>query len=329
MSLADEIDAAAADGFSGVVSVSRGDDVDVERAYGLADRAHGIPITVDTRFGIASGTKGFTALVVMSLVDEGRLELAAPVRPVLGRDLPLIDDAVTVEQLITHTSGIGDYVDESTDGELDDYQLRVPVHTLGTTEGYVAALDGFAPKFAPGDRFEYCNSGYVVLALVAERVTGVPFADLVTNRVTGPAGMTRTSFLRSDRLPGSAAIGYLPDGRSNVLHLPVRGSGDGGMYSTAADVRSFWAALFAGRIVEPSRVAEMTRPHARSDHEPLAYGMGFWMPTAGPRVVLTGGDVGVSFWSVHDPTTALTYTVLSNTAEGAGPMKRRLSALLD
>jgi CubicO group peptidase (beta-lactamase class C family) len=326
VTVAGEIDKAAADGFSGVVSVSGAGVVEFERAYGLADRAHGVPVTVETQFGIASGTKGFTALVVMSLVEDGLLDLATPVRPILGADLPLIDDTVTVAQLLTHTSGIGDYVDESADGELDDYLLRVPVHTLATTEGYVAAIDGFPQKFVPGERFEYCNSGYVVLALVAERTAGQPFADLVAERVTGPAGMTHTEFLRSDLLPGSAALGYLPDGRTNVLHLPVRGSGDGGAYSTAADVRAFWTALFAGRIVSAERVAELTRRHARTDRE--GYGLGVWLPLTGPQVMLTGGDVGVSFWSVHDPTTGLTYTVLSNTAEGAGPMKRRLDALL-
>jgi CubicO group peptidase (beta-lactamase class C family) len=325
---ADEIDQAAANGFSGVVSISRAGAVEFEKAYGLADRAHQVPATVETQFGIASGTKGFTALVVMSLIEDGLLDLATRVRPVLGADLPLIDDSVTVEHLLAHTSGIGDYVDESADAELEDYLLRVPVHTLDATEGYVAALDGFPQKFAPGERFEYCNSGYVVLALVTERVAGRPFAELVAERVTGPAGMTLTEFLRSDRLPGSAALGYLPDGRTNVLHLPVRGSGDGGAYSTAADIRAFWTALFAGRIVPAGRAAEMTRRHARTDRETICYGLGFWLPVDGPQVLLTGGDVGVSFWSVHDPTTGLTYTVLSNTAEGAGPMKRRLDALL-
>jgi CubicO group peptidase (beta-lactamase class C family) len=313
--------------FSGVVSVSRGGGVDFERAYGLADRAHGIANTVGTQFGIASATKGFTALVVASLIDEGRLATSTPARSILGTDLPLIDDRVTVEQLLMHTSGIGDYVDEDVVGD-DDYVLTVPVHTLSETEGYVAALDGFPQKFTPGERFSYSNAGYVVLALLAERAAGPPLRDLVADRVWRPAGMADTAFLRMDDLPGRAAIGYLPDGRTNVLHLPVRGSGDGGAFSTVADLRSFWVALFAGRILDPARVADVVRPRVDVAAEGLRYGLGFWLAADGPEVRLVGGDAGVSFSSSHDPTTGRTCTVVTNFSSGASAILRRLQLLL-
>ena len=105
-------------------------------------------------------------------------------------------------------------------------------------------LGGYPTKFAADERFSYCNGGFVVLALIAERASGVPFHELVAQRVCEPAGMSETAFLRSDELPGGTALGYLAaDGlRTNVLHLPVRGSGDGGIYTTAADVRAFWEA---------------------------------------------------------------------------------------
>jgi CubicO group peptidase (beta-lactamase class C family) len=311
--------------FSGVVSVSRGEAVEFEQAYGLADRAHGVLNTVDTQFGIASATKGFTALVIAALIDNGGLEMSASARSLLGADLPLIDDRVTVEQLLTHTSGIGDYVDEDV-VEDDDYVLTVPVHTLGETDGYVAALDGFAQKFAPGARFSYCNGGYVVLALLAERAAGTPFRDLVAERVWRRAGMTDSAFLRMDDLPGRAALGYLPDGRTNVLHLPVRGSGDGGAFSTVADFRSFWVALFAGRILDSARVAEIVRPYVDVQAEGLRYGLGFWLAEDGPEVRLVGGDAGVSFISSHDPTTGRTCTVVTNFSSGASAIMRRLQA---
>ena len=140
----------------------------------------------------------------------------------LGRDLPLIDDGVTIEHLLSHRSGIGDYLDEDAgDFDLSDYPMPVPVHELATTEDYLAVLDGHPTKFAPGQRFAYCNGGYVVLALIVERASGVPFHDVVRERVCEPAGMHDTAFLRSDELPGNAALGYLEiDGvwRSNVFH---------------------------------------------------------------------------------------------------------------
>lgn len=312
------LDAIAAEtSFSGVVSVDG-----LEKAYGLADRSYEIANRVDTQFAIASGAKGLTALAVVSLFEDERLDLSTPARSVLGDDLPLIGDDVTVEHLLSHRSGIGDYLDEENEVDLSDYLMPVPVHALATTEQYVAALDARPPKFPAGERFAYCNSGYVVLALTAERVSGVPFHDLVLERVCGPAGMNDTAFLRSDELPARAARGYLlVDGRwrSNILHLPVRGSGDGGIYTTAADVASLWRAFFAGRIVSERWVAEMTR--RRSER----YGLGFWLDELTDDVILEGCDAGVSFRSVHDPHTGTTSTVISNTTDGAWPVCRYLN----
>ena len=327
--LENELDALAAEtGFSGVVRVEGSDGVEFEGAWGLAHRGYGIPNTADTRFATASGTKGLTALTVVSLIEEGRLELATTARSVLGGDLPLIDDEVTVEQLLAHRSGIGDYLDEE-DEDLDfaDYLLPVPVHELATTEQYLAVLDGYPTKFPPGERFAYCNGGYVVLALIAERVSGVPFHMLVQQRVCERAGLADTEFLRSDELPRRTAFGYLEvDGawRTNVFHLPVRGSGDGGIYTTAADVSAFWSAFFDGRIVSPEWVREMTRP--RSDTtEGMRCGLGFWLHASTDAVLLDGSDTGVSFHTVHDPGAGGTRTVISNTTDGAWPLVRYLS----
>src|SRR4029079_1428258 len=122
---------------------------------------------------------------------------------------------------------------------------------------------GFPTKFPPGERFSYNNAAFVVLALIAERVSGVPYPELVRTRVCEPAGMTHTSFIRSDEPEAGVAIGYLSeDGpRTNVLHLPVVGGGDGGAVSTLADIAALWTALFKGRIVSSDTVAEMTRSH--------------------------------------------------------------------
>src|SRR5687768_16044816 len=144
-----ELDALAAEtSFSGVVRVDDRDGVRVEKAYGLAHRGWGIPNEVDTRFATASATKGLTALAVMSLVEEGRLGLDTTARSVLGADLPLIADDVTVEHLLAHRSGIGDYLDEAAEMDLADYLMPVPVHELDTTESFLRVLDGFETKFA-------------------------------------------------------------------------------------------------------------------------------------------------------------------------------------
>jgi len=307
--------------FSGAVRVDESDRVVMAKAYGLADRAHEIANTLETRFAIASGTKGLTALTVMSLVEDGRLGLSTPARSVLGEDLPLIRDDVTVEHLLSHRSGIGDYLDEETEPDLGDYLMPVPVHDLASTDRYLVALEGHRTKFDPDERFSYCNSGYVVLALIAERVAGLPFHELVQRRVCDRAGLADTEFLRSDELPGRTAIGYLEtEGlRSNIFHLPVLGSGDGGIYTTAADVHAFWQALFAGAIVSRRCLDEMLRPRTHEASGARGYGLGFWLSPP-DAVSLVGMDAGVSFCSRHDPDRQLTTTVLSNTTKGAPPI---------
>jgi CubicO group peptidase (beta-lactamase class C family) len=313
--------------FSGVVRIDRADRIELEKAYGLAHRGFEIPNQVDTRFAIASGTKGLTALAVVCLIEDGLLGLSTAARSVLGEDLPLIDDAVTIEHLLSHRSGIGDYLDEEVWLDLSDYPIPVSVHKLARTEDYLAVLEGHPTKFAPGERFAYSNGGYVVLALIAERASGVPFHELVRERVCEPAGMRDTAFLRSDELPGRTALGYLTiDGvwRTNVFHLPVRGSGDGGIYSTVADVSSFWRAFFAGQIVSRDWVGEMVRARSDVPSESMRYGLGFWLHESTDTVMLVGDDAGVSFCSVHDPRSRVTHTVISNASDGAWPITEYL-----
>jgi hypothetical protein len=143
--------------------------------------------------------------------------------------------------------------------------------------------------------------------------------------------MHDTAFLRSDALPGRTALGYVTiDGkeRTNVFHLPVRGTGDGGMSTTAADVVAFWRALWAGRIVPARWVTEMVRPRSVATELSMRSGLGFWLHEASDVVMLEGCDAGVSFRTVHDPGSGLTHTVLSNTTDGAWPVTRMLDAQL-
>lgn len=309
--------------FSGSICVAAGDGTGWSAAYGAASRRFGIVNRPETSFGIASGTRSMTALTVMSLVEEGLLSIGRTARSVLGADLPLIDDRVTVEHLLTHRSGIGDYFDEDAGLSVTDHVIPVPVHRLSCTEAYLEILQGHPMIFTPGERFAYCNSGYVVLALIAERVSGHPFSELVQRRVCDPAGMIGARFARGDAPPAGSAEGYLlveGEWRTNVLHLPVLGSGDGGMYATAADFTKFWAALFAGRIVSRSSVDAMLEPRSEVPSERRRYGMGFWLHRSSRIVQLEGLDAGISFQSVHDPGSARTLTTISNTSEGAWPI---------
>jgi CubicO group peptidase (beta-lactamase class C family) len=329
--LAALVDTLIAEGhFSGVVRVDRGGETVLERAAGWAHRGHQVPMTMDTRLAMASGSKGFTALVVLSLAADGTLPLATPARELLGTDLPLVDDRVTVEHLLGHRSGIGDYLDEGDGYQVDDYVMTVPVHQLADSNDYLKVLDGHTQPFTPGERFAYNNAGFVLLAILAERAAGTAFVDLVQQRVCIPANMVDTAYLRSDTLPDGTALGYLyADGhRSNVLHLPVRGSGDGGAYTTVADVHRLWQALLDAAVVDGATLAAAWRPRSDVPAERSRYGLGFWLHATGPGVMLEGYDAGVSFRTVHDPDSDTTHTVIANWSDGAWPITRALDQLL-
>ena len=303
--------------------------IEFEQAYGLADRAHDIANTPGTQFATASATKGLTALAVVRLIEDGALALTTTARSVLGSDLPLIDEAVTVEHLLAHRSGIGDYLDESAGNEVTEYLMPVPVHELAETEQFLAVLGGHETVSPPGERFAYNNGGYMVLALIAERVSGVGFHELVARTVCEPAGMRDTAFLRSDELPGSAALGYIAaDGlRTNILHLPVRGNGDGGIYSTAADISRLWRAFFAGQ----DRLGGLGRRDGaaaqRGCERVEAIRPWFLAARVSDVVMLEGYDAGVSFWSSHDPASGTTRTVISNWTDGAWPIAELLGTM--
>jgi CubicO group peptidase (beta-lactamase class C family) len=208
MTLRDDLETLADEkAFSGVVVVSRHGDRLVEFARGLADRANGRPNTLTTRFGIASATKGLTALTVASLIESRQLRADTTLRSLLSDALPMVDPAVTIEQLLGHTSGVGDYLDEDELGDVDDYVMSIPVHRLDTPSQYLPALDGHAQKSPPGSSFAYNNGGYAMLSIAVEIAGGRSFYDLVQERVLDPAGMVDTRFERSDRLPAGVAIG--------------------------------------------------------------------------------------------------------------------------
>ena len=144
-------------GFSGAVRVDREGDTVVCAAYGLADRAHRILATVDTQFAIASGTKSLTAVTVMALVEQGTLRLDTTARSLLGEDLPLVGDGVTVEHLLAHRSGIGDYLDAVSYTHLDVYKRQPSCCTWPTGQ----AASSQATCAAAPPRWNGCSGRWV------------------------------------------------------------------------------------------------------------------------------------------------------------------------
>jgi CubicO group peptidase (beta-lactamase class C family) len=309
--------------FSGVVRVQHRGAVILEFACGHSDRANERANNLETRFAVASGAKALTALTIMSLVESGTLALETTVRSVVVDELANVDEAVTIDHLLTHRSGVGDYLDESAGGDVDDHVLgSLSAHTLETARDYLPLLNGREQQSLPGEQFVYNNSGFVMLSLVLETTTG-SFHQAVRDQVFARASMPNAGFFRSDDLPANTAHGYLANGRSNVFHLPVIGMGDGGVFLTLDDTTAFWDALLSGRIVSLESVAAMTA-EISVYNDARSYGRGFWLGPGADHVWIEGMDAGVSFQSGVFRSAEVTYAVLSNTSEGAWPLVRAI-----
>ncbi|MFW5716589.1 MAG: serine hydrolase domain-containing protein [Spirochaetota bacterium] len=316
--------------FSGVVSVT-GLHEPFVRAYGLAERAHGIANTPETRFGIASGTKFLTALAIGTLVDAGAFAFTTPVQELLSFDLPRFHDGITIHHLLTHTSGIFDYYDEELVEDFDNFFVSIPWYQLTTPRDYLPLFQDEAMKFDPGARFSYSNGGYILLGIVVEEVTGRLFRQVVAESVLAAAGMDDSGFFALNQLPERTATGYmvLEDGtiQSNVYNLPRIGASDGGAFLTAADAERLWKAFFAGRIVAPETRDIFTTGHVpTNEHVSYGYGLYIWNEPDEPAYFIVGGDAGVGFDSRHFPERGVTATILSNVTNGEDAMRGALYA---
>lgn len=324
--------------FSGVVMVRRGGQIVHMNGYGLAHRAEEIPNRINTRFGTASGTKTFTAVAVCQLVDAGKIDLHAPITEYIRHRLPQYDPRVTVHHLLSHTSGIADYLDDDLSDE--DYAAlftRYPVYTLRGPADYLPMFPA-GMAFTPGERFVYNNGAYILLALLVETQSGMPYADYVEQHVFAKAGMLDSGFFESDHLPARTALGYLADKgdgiwRTNVFLLPVRGGGDGGAYVTAPDMNKFWDALFGGQLMSsPLRDQMISIQSTDADDPTVHYGYGLWIGTdaAGQiiRYSVIGEDQGVAFSSVFLPLHDSVVTVISNTKGPTWALSRDLRAAI-
>ena len=324
-----------ADGdFSGAFCVS-GPDGDIFRqARGWRNERERLPNLHDTAFGIASGAKMFTGLAACKLIDEKKLALDDKICDALKRDLGRIDKGATIFQLLTHTSGVGDYIDEEAEDSAERLQAlrdKYPAHLWESLEYYLQMISPLPMKFEPGARFCYSNSGYVLLGLAIEAASGVSYQRFVHENIIAPCGLERTGFYRADSLPANAARGYMRDDetgewRSNVFSLPILGGSDGGIFTCADDLRKLWAAIFSGKILSPEMTEAFLKPQARID-EDESYGLGVYRHEKGDDLLYfaVGGDAGVDFFTAYFPRAGLVASALGNTEKNTFSLLEELA----
>ncbi|HEX4441682.1 MAG TPA: serine hydrolase domain-containing protein [Thermoanaerobaculia bacterium] len=239
---------AAADKFSGVVLMAKDGRPFLLDAVGLADRAFAVPNRTDTRFNIGSINKVFTQVAIAQLAAEGKLALGDTIRKHLPDSKIPEADRITIQQLLTMTSGMGDFFGERFEA--------TPKDRVRTLRDYLSLFETDPLKFAPGTGRGYSNAGYVVLGLIVEKASGRDYFDYVRERIFAPAGMKSTDASSPDAVVPNLAVGYTRDDpkapwRSNVYGLPGHSSSAGGGYSTAEDLLAFDRALRGDKLLPP------------------------------------------------------------------------------
>ena len=288
------------------VFVLSGNDTLLLRSYGHANLEDSVATKPRTVFRIGSVTKPFTATAVIQLVQEGRITLDDSIQQFLPT-FPTQGHRVTIRHLLTHTSGIRSYT--SVKGY--DPNLDAPPDS-------VIALIARQPfDFPPGERFLYNNSGYYLLGIILERVTGHPYHRVVQNRFTAPLGLpdTRYCFLRPV-IPRRAA-GYTVDGgpfinaRYNAMSQPFAA---GGLCSTVLDLVTWARTLFSGQMIRPDLLEAMTTPARLKDGSTTGYGFGLSIDAFdGHRRISHGGGInGFTSSLAYYPDDDLTIVVLAN-----------------
>lgn len=246
---------------NGSVLVAQNGDVIYRAGHGEADKSWGNPNTPDTRFRIGSVTKQFTATIVLQLVDEGMLRLDAPISDYLPEYPKEVGVKVTIHHLLTHTSGIPSYTDMP---EFVDKHSRNPY----TPQELAATFSGLPLEFEPGSNWRYSNSGYFLLGVIIEKVTGKPYDEVLRERVLEPLGMKQSGYDRYDEVVEKQASGYimLPDGtlkRAPFLDTSIPYSA-GMMYSTVDDLFTWDQALYGETFLRNSALrAQMFTPYMR------------------------------------------------------------------
>lgn len=255
----------------GAVLVAQDGEVIYEGGFGPADATWGIPNSPDVKYGIGSVTKVFTALLVMQQVERGALRLDAPAALYLP-DFPApLDERITVEHLLTHRSGLVDYVNDLSG---DEYTARYE-HRRVPADSVVADMARRPLEFEPGRGYDYSNTGYVLLGLLLEAVTGEPYCALLHEEVLGPAGMEGSGCMAFEPVVPHLATPY--EEEDGVLtHAPFfhANYADGVIYSTVRDLFRFDRALHSGHLLTSGFQAVMNAPRVADDFIGDDYGPG-------------------------------------------------------
>ena len=301
--------------YSGVISIKQGGNIVHECAYGYADLPNRRLNRIDTKFVTASAGKAFTAIGILQLIESGKLSLDDTIGELLDFDLNHMDPTVTVRQLLTHTSGTPDYADEAVVLSYADLFIDYPCYKIRTNRDVIPLFIDMPMQYPPGDHLHYNSGGFVILALIMEILTGMPFDDYLKEKVFTPCGMASTAYQEYDRPEPNTANVYILDLErggyyTNIYSSTAKGMGDGGAFTTVGDLERFWLGLYGGKLIGPELLEEMTKPQTPE----CCYGYGLWMEKLDGRYIphFEGGEPGIACFSTYDAERELLINLITN-----------------
>lgn len=316
---------------SGAILVAKDGVPIATKAFGEANKAKNVPIRLDTKFNLGSMNKMFTGVAIAQLAQAGRLDFNDPISKHLP-DYPNkeLADKITIHQLLTHTSGMGSYSIEA---------FKAQREKLTTIAAYFPLFVNQPPSFAPGEKFEYSNAGFLVLGAIIEKVSGQDYYSYVRDHIYKPAGMLNTGFYEPGKEIPNLATGYTRMGadgrpgsevRENTDRLEVRGGPAGGGYSTVEDLLKFHVALRTFKLLNREYTELVTK--GKVDAGAIgryAYGFGDKVVDGKHIVGHNGGWPGVAANFEMYPELGYTSVILLNTDPPAmSPIVTRLRQLI-
>lgn len=301
--------------FMGAVLVARDGEVLLDKGYGSANLEWNIANDGDTKFRLGSVTKQFTGVAILLLQERGKLTLDAPIKTYLP-DAHANWDKVTVRHLLTHSSGIPNFT------SFPDYAGTKTLHA--THASLIARFWDKPLEFAPGEKFAYSNSGYVLLSAIVEKLSGQSYAEFVTANLFKPLGMADSGYDSHAAVLPRRASGYSPSPKGPVnadyidMTIP---QGAGALYSTTRDLLKWQRGLYGGKLLKPASLAAFRTPFK----DGYALGVGVQSGGGDTTIEHGGGIEGFNTSLAYDPDRKITVVVLGNLN---GPTPGKLSKSL-
>lgn len=330
--------------FSGSILIACHDDVLFNTANGFANQDFSVINKIDTKFDTASVTKIFTAVAILQLIEQGKLSFNDKITELLDLKQTKIPSDVTIEQLLTHTSGIADDADEEAGEDYAVLFIDKPNYSVRNCRDFLPQFVNKEPVFKAGTNIRYNNCAFVLLGLAIEKITGTGYREYVSANIFKRCGMGHSCFQAKDDICPDTAEGYYAVAdengnfikwKKNIYSFPPIGTPDGGAYTTVMDLNRFWTAIQNNSLLTPEYSAMLMQPQCKfirpCELGNIRFGYAFEFIEVNNKVFCIykeGVNNGVAAMFSYYPQTSINVNILSNHDGVLWELNRELSEVI-